>query len=77
VLYVYSFQVGCLLGLAGACRQCELTNLTTDDVVLKGGHLFVNLEDTKNYKPRVFAIVESAVTIIKKVRNLETTKYTS
>lgn len=50
------FQVLLIFGISGACRCDELTNLRVTDVKDKGDSFIVQLNDTKNYKPRPFYV---------------------
>lgn len=48
-----------IIGVSGACRTDELTNLTTDDVQDKDDILIIKISNTKNYKQRTFIICNS------------------
>lgn len=71
------FQVVLIIGIAGACRSHELTDLTVDDVVDKDDILIVHIRNTKNHKQRTFTVCNAekenamdAVSICKKYFNL-------
>lgn len=46
------------MGISGACRCDELTNLTVNCIEDKGGYLFVSIPDTKTNISRSFTIVK-------------------
>lgn len=51
------------MGVAGACRCCELTNLKIDDVQNTGSYLLVSIPDTKTNISRRFTIIEEGFSI--------------
>ncbi len=46
-----------ILGIAGACRREELTELKCSNIVITESHLVVLIEESKNNKPCSFALV--------------------
>lgn len=47
-----------VLGIAGACRTDELTNLTVDDIEDVGSSLIVKIPNTKTKIPRTFVVTD-------------------
>lgn len=50
-----------IFGTAGACRRCELTDLTIKDVQILGEIVYVTLWDKKKSEDREFVINEGVV----------------
>lgn len=55
-----------VLGICGACRRNEIYQLLISDVSEKGGAYHVRLRETKNGKPRTFALTDEFRAILKK-----------
>ena len=53
------FLVALLMGVAGACRREELSNLTLDDIEDVGTALLVRVNNTKTKVNRTFAIIDN------------------
>jgi integrase len=53
------------LGIAGACRRDELTELKCEDITITQTHLVVSIPETKNYKPRSFAVIACPNSVVK------------
>jgi hypothetical protein len=51
------------MGVSGACRCCELTNLKISDVEDRGAYLIVSIPDTKTGVSRKFTILEEGFSI--------------
>lgn len=51
------------MGVSGACRCCELTNLKISDVQDRGAYLLVSIPDTKTGISRKFTIIEAGFSI--------------
>lgn len=51
------------MGVSGACRCCELTNLKISDVEDRGAYLIVSIPDTKTGVSRKFTIIEEGFSI--------------
>lgn len=51
------------MGVSGACRCCELTNLKINDVEDRGAHLLVSIPDTNTGGSRKFTIMEEGFSI--------------
>ncbi|KAJ8910575.1 hypothetical protein NQ315_011244 [Exocentrus adspersus] len=51
-------KVALIMGISGACRCCELTNLKSTDVKDAGSYLLVSIPDTKAGISRKFTIIE-------------------
>jgi integrase len=63
-LFLYYFtrtnfflKVVAILGIAGACRQEELTELKCSNIISTATHLIVYIPETKTNRPRSFALV--------------------
>lgn len=52
-------KVVLILGIAGACRIDELTNLSIDDIEDTGSSLIIKIPNTKNQLPRTFIVTDS------------------
>jgi integrase len=46
-----------IIGIAGACRREELTELKCANITATDSHLIITIDETKTYKPRSFALV--------------------
>lgn len=55
-----------MIGLSGACRREELTNLSMEDVEDRDNFLFIKLPKTKTKIMRTFTVVNEFYTIVKK-----------
>lgn len=64
------FQVALILGVNGACRMIELTNLTVNDITCHDDILLVKLRDTKTKIDRMFVIPNEFVPVVKKYQLL-------
>ena len=53
-------KVVMIVGIAGACRRDELTNLRIDDIDDRGSVIVVNIPNTKTYTRRCFTIIDEA-----------------
>jgi hypothetical protein len=51
------------MGVSGACRCCELTNLKISDVEDRGAYLIVSIPDTKTGVSQKFTILEEGFSI--------------
>ncbi len=51
------------MGISGACRCCEITNLTVDDITDKGSYLMVKIPDTKTNTPRSFSVLNEGFSV--------------
>ncbi|KAJ8923872.1 hypothetical protein NQ315_006648, partial [Exocentrus adspersus] len=51
-------KVALIMGISGACRCCELTNLKSTDVKDAGSYLLVSIPNTKTGISRKFTIIE-------------------
>ncbi|KAJ8911912.1 hypothetical protein NQ315_012326 [Exocentrus adspersus] len=65
-------KVALIMGISGACRYCELTNLKSTDVKDAGSYLLVSIPDTKTGISRKFTIMEEGfcVNAIKYAENI-------
>ncbi|XP_031348033.1 uncharacterized protein LOC116174283 [Photinus pyralis] len=52
-------KVVLIIGISGACRTDELTNLCTNNIQDKDDVLIVHIHNTKNYKERTFIVCNS------------------
>lgn len=59
-----------ILGISGACRSSELTNLTINDVENQGQLLLVKLTKTKTNIERTFVVREEFTQIVKKYQKI-------
>lgn len=64
------FQVVLIMGIAGALRRCELTNLLTSDCITGEDLLLVSIKNTKNKVPRSFTIMGELYDICKRYINI-------
>lgn len=51
-------KVATIFGLAGACRRVELTNITLENIEVKGNYITIKITDSKNHTSRAFVISE-------------------
>lgn len=63
-------QVVLILGISGACRSSELTNLTIKDIESQGQLLLVKLTKTKTSIERSFVVQEEFTQIVKKYQKM-------
>lgn len=61
-----SFQAVTVLGICGACRGEELTNLMIENVIDNGTEIVVRIPDMKTKTPKVFSISGSFVDIVRR-----------
>lgn len=59
-------QVACVLGVLGACRREELTNLSINNVETQGNLLLVHIPNTRTQQPRSFVISGEFKMIVEK-----------
>ncbi|XP_069670903.1 uncharacterized protein [Periplaneta americana] len=52
-------KVVMIMGIAGACRRDEITNLTIDDIEDRGSVVVVNIPNTKTKISRTFTIIDN------------------
>lgn len=50
-------KVALLIGIGGACRCNEVTNMSIDDVNVLGNKLVITIPDSKTHKSRFFAVI--------------------
>lgn len=58
-----------ILGIAGACRRNELTNMRIGDIEDRGSVLIVKVPDTKTYKYRSFTVTNDELDYLNILRN--------
>lgn len=63
-------QVVLILGISGACRSSELTNLTIHDIESQGNLILVKLTKTKTHIERSFIVKEEFTQIVKKYQKM-------